>query len=136
MSNGEYQVMLNSMNVLLKNEVDFSSFFEIQEKEMYLDNKKQSYCTPLFSEELPESSRDKAVIRLLGNKSNTFMDQQSDLDFIYKIFEKFDESAHKAVLNPKDKSHDHHQHMSEEPKWTSREHKILHFFEDLPKRGA
>ena len=91
MSNGEYQIMLNSMNVLLKNEINFSSFFEIQDKEMYADNKKQSYCTPLFIDDLPESSRDEAVIRLLGKKSNTLFDKQNDTDFMFKIFDHFDE---------------------------------------------
>ena len=91
MSNGEYQIILNSMNILLKNQVDFSSFFEIQNNEMYYDNKKQSYCTPLFINDLPESSRDKAVIRLLGMKSNTFFDKQNDTDFMFKIFNTFDD---------------------------------------------
>jgi hypothetical protein len=68
----EHDFINNIMEILIEENIQFQIFFENQmQYGSYTDNEFQkSYANLIDMKELPDSTKDRSVIRLLSNKNN------------------------------------------------------------------
>ena len=95
----EHDFINNLMDILIEMKVDLQSFFENEQMYgQYVDNEfKKNYANLVDMKELPDSSRDRQVIRVLGQKNSNQMafDQLSDKAYVKRFFEAYNRKKKK-----------------------------------------
>jgi hypothetical protein len=89
----EYGFILNMLSTLIQNEIEIDMFFQNEQQfgVFVSDEFHMHFATLIDMQELPESSKDQAVIRLLGDKNKYIkaFDEQDSRAFMSRFFTRY-----------------------------------------------